>query len=320
MFQSESTSALRLTLLLPALCAVACGPASQSKPVAAAPAEGTAAVAPAEQSDSAAQPLIDPQSSPSLMVPPQAFDVPAFAKRTPSGLAYYQVGGPDSEGDMAGAPASRDTVTVHYTGWSTDGAMFDSSRKRGTPASFPLNNVIKGWTEGLQLMVPGQHFRFWIPGNLAYGEVARRPGAPVGMLIFDVELISVAAKRNVPEAPADVSAAPAEARMTDSGLAYRVLTENDQGRKPGPTSNVEVHYTGWTTDGKMFDSSVERGKTAKFPLNRVIKGWTEGLQLMREGESFRFWIPAALAYGEKPRAGAPSGMLVFDVQLISFTD
>ena len=79
---------------------------------------------------------------------------------------------------------------------------------------------------------------------------------------------------------------------------------------------MTVHYSGWTTDGKLFDSSVTRGETISFPLNRVIPGWTEGLQLMVAGEKRRFWIPENLAYNGA--AGAPAGMLVFDVELISF--
>jgi peptidylprolyl isomerase len=78
-----------------------------------------------------------------------------------------------------------------------------------------------------------------------------------------------------------------------------------------------VHYTGWTTDGKMFDSSVARGEPATFPLNGVIKGWTEGVQLMVVGEKRRFWIPGNLAYDNSPRPGAPKGMLVFDVELLA---
>ena len=81
---------------------------------------------------------------------------------------------------------------------------------------------------------------------------------------------------------------------------------------------MKVHYTGWTTDGKAFDSSVARGKPATFPLNRVIAGWTEGLQLMTVGEERRFWIPQDLAY--KGRPGPPAGMLVFDVELLEFKD
>ena len=118
------------------------------------------------------------------------------------------------------------------------------------------------------------------------------------------------------ETPSDVSAVPENAEQTDSGLASRVLKAGTGTENPAAADTVTVHYSGWTTDGKMFDSSVKRGKPTSFPLNRVIKGWTEGLQLMVEGEKRRFWIPAKLAYGEHPRGGAPSGMLVFDVELL----
>ena len=121
--------------------------------------------------------------------------------------------------------------------------------------------------------------------------------------------------------PADVAAAPADAQKTESGLAWKILSKGTGTKNPAAADIVEVHYTGWTTDGKMFDSSVNRGRTAKFPLNRVIKGWTEGLQLMVTGEKRRFWIPGNLAYGDKPmRPGAPSGTLVFDVELISIQE
>jgi len=102
-------------------------------------------------------------------------------------------------------------------------------------------------------------------------------------------------------------------------LAYKALQSGDGTTHPGPTSRVEVHYTGWTTDGKMFDSSVARGKTISFPLNGVIKGWTEGVQLMKVGDKFRFWIPAGMAYGENPGGGRPGGMLVFDVELFNIS-
>jgi peptidylprolyl isomerase len=118
------------------------------------------------------------------------------------------------------------------------------------------------------------------------------------------------------DAPADVAAAPADAAKTASGLASKVIVKGGGTDKPSATSRVKVHYTGWTTDGKMFDSSVKRGQPAVFPLNAVIKGWTEGVQLMVVGERRRFWIPANLAYGENPRPGAPKGMLVFDVELL----
>jgi peptidylprolyl isomerase len=98
-----------------------------------------------------------------------------------------------------------------------------------------------------------------------------------------------------------------------------VLTAGAGKEHPTATSRVTVHYSGWTRDGKLFDSSVTRGEPTSFSLNQVIKGWTEGLQLMVAGEKTRFWIPADLAYGDKPaRPGAPSGMLVFDIELLKF--
>src|SRR5688572_880185 len=120
-------------------------------------------------------------------------------------------------------------------------------------------------------------------------------------------------------APPDVAAAPPDAIVTASGLASKVLTPGTGTGHPTPASTVKVHYTGWTPDGQMFDSSIVRGEPSAFGVTRVIRGWTEGVQLMVTGEKRRFWIPSALAYGENPRPGAPRGMLVFDVELIAFT-
>lgn len=119
-------------------------------------------------------------------------------------------------------------------------------------------------------------------------------------------------------APADVAAPPADAEKTESGLASKVLKEGTGTEHPTATSTVRAHYTGWTTDGQMFDSSVQRGQPLTMPLNRVIAGWTEGVQLMVEGEKRRFWIPQDLAYKGAP--GAPAGMLVFDVELIEIVE
>ncbi len=115
-------------------------------------------------------------------------------------------------------------------------------------------------------------------------------------------------------APDDVASPPADAETTASGLASKVLEAGSGSVNPTATSNVTVHYTGWTTDGRMFDSSVARGQPSMFPLNRVIRGWTEGVQLMVVGEKRRFWIPEELAYGGRRD---PRGMLVFDVELIA---
>ena len=105
---------------------------------------------------------------------------------------------------------------------------------------------------------------------------------------------------------------------TASGLQYIVMTKGD-GAMPKETDNVTVHYHGTLLDGTVFDSSVERGQPATFPLNGVIKGWTEGVQLMNVGSKFRFFIPSDLAYGERGAGGAigPNATLIFEVELIS---
>ena len=121
-----------------------------------------------------------------------------------------------------------------------------------------------------------------------------------------------------PPVPSDVAAPPKDAQKTASGLASKVLVRGKGTDHPKSTSQVTVHYSGWTTDGKLFDSSVVRNEPATFPLDRVIKGWTEGLQLMVVGEKRRFWIPGALAYDNSTRPGVPKGTLVFDVELLSF--
>jgi len=358
---------------------------------------------------------------------------PEDAVKTPSGLASKVL----TKGKGSDHPAAADTVTVHYSGWTTDGKLFDSSVKRGEPTSFPLNGVIKGWTEGVQLMVEGEKRRFWIPAGLAYGE---NPGGgrPGGMLVFDIELLSIKKAPKPPElsapadaekmpsgvstktvakgtgakspkaedtvkvnlalwsptgellqstdqegrpaeipldklrigglpdaiktmvdgekkvvwipasvafgpnlppgapaggivvevellsfkegvppppAPEDVAAVPADAQKTASGLASKVLAKGTGKDHPKATDKVTVHYSGWTLDGKLFDSSVTRGEPSSFGLNQVIAGWTEGVQLMVKGEKRRFWIPAGLAYGENPGGGRPGGMLVFDIEL-----
>ena len=273
-----------------------------------------AAAATAEHTPTTVSPArsVAPPESPEVSTIPAPVDVaapPADATRTASGLSYkvLQAGSGDEH------PTAASTVEVHYTGWTLDGKMFDSSVVRKETISFPLTGVIKGWTEGVQLMSLGEKTRFWIPADMAYGDTPSRPGAPAGMLVFDIELIGI---KNPPVTPADVAAAPADAQTTASGLAYKVLKAGTGSAHPGPRSEVTVHYSGWTKDGRMFDSSVMRGETISFGLHQVIPGWTEGVQLMVVGDKTRFWIPAELAYGAVPRRpGAPAGMLVFDIEL-----
>ena len=265
---------------------------------------GAAAAAPAA---AAAHATAAPATEASIAAPADVVAPPADATVTASGLASKVL----QPGTGSDHPLATDKVKVHYTGWTTDGKMFDSSVARGRPALFELDKVIAGWTEGVQLMVEGEKRRLWIPEQLAYRGTA---GKPAGMLVFDVELLDIL---HLPDPPPDVAAPPADAQHSPSGLAWKVLTPGNGTRHASATGIVLAHYTGWTTDGKMFDSSIPKGVPTLFRLDRVIPGWTEGIPLMVEGETRRFWIPKKLAY--RGAEGKPEGMLVFDVKLVKIT-
>ena len=155
-------------------------------------------------------------------------------------------------------------------------------------------------------MAVGETLRMWIPESLAYkgaaGQAARARWSSTSRWSSCPRARPPTSKRRL-----------LTRKRTHSGLAYEVLRPGTGTRHPTSSDKVTVNYTGWTTDGKMFDSSVARGAPSTFPLNKVIPGWTEGMQLMVEGEKVRFWIPENLAYGGKQ---PPFGMLVFDVELI----
>jgi peptidylprolyl isomerase len=357
---------------------------------------------------------------------------------TKSGLKYSVL----VPGNPGKHPKMGEAVRVHYTGWLTDGKMFDSSRTRGTPAEFVVGQVIPGWNEALQLMTAGARWKLTIPADLAYGERGSPPAIPANAtLIFDVELLQVrslpdfhapdpaaqkktesglkyevvaegkgdppaatdafelkfafwntggklldcseksgqtikvraedlalpfmkeavkilrpggrlrlevppelcfGAKSPGPDLPANSTtvwelellrvihplplpafALPDEekAKTTASGLKYEVIEEGS-GTPPKLGDKVKVHYAGWLTDGTLFDSSFARGEETEFPLGRVIKGWNEGLQLMKPGAVYRFTIPPSLAYGAQ-QAGPkipPNSTLVFYIMLVKVGD
>jgi peptidylprolyl isomerase len=201
-------------------------------------------------------------------------------------------------------PSDDDLVRVRYTVWKSDGSLVQHlPAPRHT--TIAVTKMVPGWGQAVKQMVVGERQRAWVPQPLNGGKI------DLG-LVFDTELLEIIQR---PTVPADVAAPPADATTTPSGLAYKVLKPGTGIIHPKSRSTVVVHYSGWTTDGRMFDSSVLRGEPTTFSLDQVIKGWTEGLQLMVAGEKTRFWIPAKLAYGNDKTM--PQGMLVFDVELIA---
>ena len=246
--------------------------------------------------------VVSAQTPPSqIPVPADIAAPPSDATKTKSGLATKVL--KPGTGDIH--PGKDEVVTVDYSAWTADGKMFDSSVVRGKPETLGIKHMLPGLGEGVQSMVVGESRRLWIPESLAY---KGQKGKPQGTLVFDVTLVDLPTR-----APADVKTPAADAKRTPSGLYYQVLKPGTGARHPSKADTVTVQYTGWTTDGKMFDSSLTRGTPSTFPLNRVIPGWTEGMQLMVEGEKTRFWIPERLAY---QGTQAPYGTLVFDVELL----
>lgn len=260
------------------------------------------------------QPIEPLQAAPPVAppAPPDVAEAPTQATRTASGLAWKIL----SKGHGTAHPGPHDRVIINFTGWTPDGEVTASSIPDGEPRTLSMDDVIRGLGEGLGAMAKGEQRRLWIPADLAASGSPRRRG-PGGPCVFDVELVDFVKMPDPIPVPDDVDAPPADANRTPSGLAYRFLQRGKGKEHPKASSTVEVHYNGWTPDGQLFDSSVRRGKPLSFPLNGVIKGWTEGLQLMVVGDKARFWIPSALAYGDAPAAGTPAGRLVFDVELLS---
>ena len=238
----------------------------------------------------------------------QVENPPADAVKTDSGLAYKIT----APGRGSVHPTMNDLVKVVTLFWTKESVEGKPS-SLSTPTQPILVGAVvaSGLREALTLMTTGQRMRLWLPEKLAFAGAA---GKPKGPLMVDVMLLDVIAP---PTTPPDVAAAPADAKKTKSGLASKVLKPGTGTVRPKSNSVVTVHYTGWTPDGQIFDSSVIKGQPATFPLGDVIKGWTEGVQLMVVGEVRRFWIPGKLAYDGVESADVPKGALVFDVELIA---
>lgn len=282
--------------------------------------------------------LLDVKSSDDVrdeaLAPQQAF-LDDYAKQdgvtvTESGLMYKVI----EKGAGGKTPDATSIVTAHYRGKLIDGSEFDSSYGRGQPLEFPLDRVIPGWTEGLQLMEVGDVFELAVPYDLGYGPTGHPGVIPAyATLIFEVALMDTKTRAEADaEAQAafeefqaaqqvylDQNAAKDGVTVTDSGLQIEWLARGDEGAEvPGPTSMVTVHYQGTFTDGEEFDSSHKRGRPASFPVDGVIAGWTEALQMMRVGDKTRLVIPAAIGYGARGSRSVPPGAtLVFEVELLS---
>jgi peptidylprolyl isomerase len=227
-------------------------------------------------------------------------------KKQKSGLEIWEV--TEGKGEVVKAGAK---VKVHYTGWLTNGDIFDSSVVRKEPIEFPLEGLIKGWQEGIPGMKVGGVRRLKIPPELGYGSKVRDKIPANSVLVFEIEML---AAENTPEFP-DLTSKEWKT-VGDKGLEIWDVTEG-KGEAVKGGATVTVHYIGWLTNGKKFDSSFG-GKPVSFGLNEVVKGWGEGIPGMKPGGVRRLKIPPELGYGARGAGDdiPPNSVLIFEVRLV----
>jgi len=240
---------------------------------------------------------------------------PEKQKKTESGIVWEVVAAGE------GNPSTKDQgISFRFALFNKRGELIHHSgqleggRHGGAVAHIALgSHRLRFLEEMALLMKPGGRYRMEVPPELCFGDTAVGPNLPAGSAtVWEVEVLKVTdiPKFRRPDAES--------ATTTESGLIYEVVKAGE-GKSPGPTDTVTVYYTGWLTDGTLFDSGHARGSTTTFPLNGVIPGWTEGLQLMKVGGTTLFEIPGDLAYAKRPRPGLPfdpKETLVFIVELV----
>lgn len=211
-----------------------------------------------------------------------------------------------------------DRVSMLYTGKLTNDTVFDATSRRGnTPFAFKVGSrqVIAGWDSIVSKLHGGDKAIMRIPPEFGYGARANGSIPANSILIFEVEVLDITPP------PVQWNAKGKDTITTPSGLKVVMFTSYPDSAKPATGKNVSVHYSGYNMDGSMFDSSVERGQPYTFPLGKgqVIKGWDEGIAMLREGEKAKLIIPYNLAYGEngKPPQIPAKATLIFDVELVN---
>jgi peptidylprolyl isomerase len=259
-------------------------------------------------------------------LPGASFDGDLTAQE--SGLQFIDL----KVGEGEAVTESASVVLVNAIGFLVDGTEIINTTKsqnpemKPEPVALPLKGMFPGFTEGTKGMKVGGKRKIVMPAALAYGERGNPPVIPANAtLIFDIELLGVDPYSKIPtgdKLPGE-SVAKLDPVTTPSGLIYYDMHCGDGAQPAGPTSEVKVHYTGWLVDGKKFDSSHDHpgGEPFVTPLNRVVAGWTEGLQSMKVGGKRKLVIPYALGYGEFGRQGIPpQATLIFDIELLDVTE
>lgn len=258
-------------------------------------------------------------TSPAITAPPDVAAPAAGAQVTDSGLAMKVL----KPGSGTDHPSANDCVTVSFKAWKRDGTLFSTSTTMNDSDVLCLNAALEGVSEALKEMTVGEKRRVWIPADLTFKAENHHHGQkrpededpPHKDLTFDLELLSIL---KAPPTPSDLKQPPATAVRTPSGLAYQVLKSGAGTTHPSARSIVTVHFSAWQNDGRLFESTVLANHPALVNLATAPQGWREALRSMVAGEKTRFWIPAALAFGEHPaNRFDPPGDLLYEIELLS---
>ena len=227
-----------------------------------------------------------------------------------SGLHYIIT----KEGTGASPLYTTDRVKVAYTGYLTDGTIFDESTDEGTSLN-SLQNLIRGFSEGLSYFKEGGNGKLIIPAHLGYGSSDFGIIPAGSVLIFDIELIYVNYEtENDLEIQNYLLDNDITAEKSETGLYYSI-EELGNGKQPTLTDNVTITYKGYLTNGTVFDESASN---INFNLTNLISGFAEGITYFKEGGNGTLFIPAHLAYGNNGTSGIPGGsVIIFDISLVS---
>jgi len=252
-------------------------------------------------------PAQGPDGDAKFRAPDDVAGPPEDAVRTASGVAWRMLG---QVADRIDRPGLFDMVNVRFTGWTTEGVLFDTTEVEKRPRKMRVDSI-PGFGEAIRLLSVGETGRFWVPEELAYADGTDRSA---GMLVFDLTLVGIT---RGPERPANLAAPPENAVRLDSGLAWVVLEEGPSDQEPpGEESTVLLESSSWTTDGELLDSTLHRVEPQPLTMNTMMEGFRQTFSTMVPGERRKIWVPPELTEFEGRRTVDET--VVFDVKLLSY--
>jgi FKBP-type peptidyl-prolyl cis-trans isomerase len=267
------------------------------------------AASPARVPDAGSTPARMPAGD--LAPPADVASPPARAARTASGIRMLVL----KRGHGRRRPTNNDLLSLHYTTWAKDGSLVATSRHQLEPERKSLRRLPAGVAETVSAMREGEVRRAWIPARLAARTSEDGALVPSSDLTYDLELSKIIA---APPTPA--SSAPRGAKRLSSGVSLLTLEPGSGTAHPSRNARVTLHYSAWTAQGELFESTLFAGQPLVHYVRELLPGLAQAISQMVVGEKTRLWIPSALAYGDSPKRGAPRGPLVYEAELLDFVE